>query len=303
MNTNNSATDTTATITPAFPGGILLVTTPVAVMARATVYLDGAFRGYAAAPEISSWSFDHHGEGARFPLMSSCLQLAVALRLGCPVKATTHRVVVSSIDADSILSVLLLLRPELAADSGFADLLREVSEVDGNGPLAAIPGEPPLGVFSLLRPARGEEASTQTLLRLVEVADRAERDGSLYRRGTLYRHPGVGVGMSEKGVRTPIMSFEGRVSSQDVYGHDSGPVISLLVGDKVTVSKLPFAAVPSFATLWPFLTERFQIGAWGGADSIGGSPFKPTGAMPEPLALVDAIRDWLGHPSKKDWVD
>jgi hypothetical protein len=267
---------------------IQLLTDPVNEMENNTIYIDGAYRGYAAKPETNSFSFDHHGEGERFPLSATCLQVLNALRLGLrQFLPDIEEMRVSSIDADSILSTWLVLNPAAADDPQFANFVREVSQIDANGASAADNVEG-LSIFGWARPERGVVPSTEILLSLVERVGKEYTEGTLYRRDKLHKFKGTAIGLSPKG--EIVFSRDGENNFADIY---KSAGFGFLLGDKITIGKLPFSKVPSLKSLWPFLSEQFQIGNWGGADTIGGSPFAPTGAIPSPEELSKAIKEWL----------
>lgn len=271
---------------------VQLVTEGACEIAPNMVYLDGAYRGtvlgrvFEGEPALS-WSFDHHAPGQeRFSTSATCQQVLSALLLGADL--STQDIQVSSIDADSVLSLFMVLRPDVVKNHDFAALVREVAQVDANGPAAADPGVEPYKLFSWLRPDRGEAMSTELLLRKVESLVRAYEDKSIYDRAPAPKQDGTAITLTPAG--DAIKLKVGKVSFGDVY--ETG-AFGLLMGDKITIGKLPFAPVKPLTSLWPFLTDRFNIGKWGGADTIGGSPFAPTGNLPGQEALLNAIRDWL----------
>ena len=269
---------------------VTLVTEPFTEMAPNSVYLDGAYRGFAHDPELNSYSFDHHGEGPRFPLSAACLQTLQGIRLGADLR--DKDVFVSSIDADSVLSTMLVLAPHLAVSTKFAELVREVSQVDAGGPAAADPHADGLDIFSWARPERGEELTSAVLMRLVELGFHKLSTGEIYDRSPQYAFECTAVVLNEDG--SVKIRSKGECNFTTIYADGN---FGFLHGDKITIGKLPFARVPSLATLWPFLTERFGIGAWGGADAIGGSPFKPEGELPGVSAVADGIAAWMAEQS------
>jgi len=118
---------------------IELVQNPKTEIENNTIYVDGAYIGSFINLEKNSYSFDHHGE-FRFDKSSASFQVAMAIVQGIDV-STIEKVYVSSIDADSVLSVLLIQNPKYVYDLKLIRLIQDLSRIDNHGPAACVPGE------------------------------------------------------------------------------------------------------------------------------------------------------------------
>lgn len=245
-----------------------------------TLYLDGAVRGTVIDLPRRSFSFDHHGEGMRFDRMCTSMQVVGAVLQGLPLDEITQ-VVVSSVDADSVLATLSVLHPEVCQNLRFVRLVQDLNRVDAWGPAALVPGEPLSGFHFVLRQGRGEELSTELLHSKVEKAWEMYNDGTLFEEGVERKLPGRAIALSPTGEIlsdiTRVEEGEG-VSFEEIYAHSGFGVIFGFEGPvergvtKVTIGKKPFVAVPDLSQFWAQMSSMEP--GWGGADSIGGSPFK-----------------------------
>jgi hypothetical protein len=280
---------------------VTLVINPIAreAMEESTVYLDGAVQGTVIDLERRSFSFDHHGEGMRFDRMCSAMQAVGAILQGLPLEEITQ-VVVSSVDADSVLATLSVLHPEVCLDQRFVRLVQDLNRVDAWGPGALVPGEPLQGFHFSLRQGRGEELSTELLHSKVEKAWAMYQDGSLFEEGVERKLPGRAVALSPSGGVLSDITREGDeegVSFEEVYSVSGFGILFGYEGAvergvvKVTIGKKPFVRVPDLQGFWAHMNE-FEPG-WGGADSIGGSPFKK-GTRFSHEEVLQHLRDWLG---------
>ena len=279
---------------------VTLVINPIAKsdMESNTIYLDGAVRGTVIDLPNRSFSFDHHGEGMRFDRMCASMQTVGAVLQGLPLNEIT-KVVVSSVDADSVLATLVVLHPEVCHDLRFVRLVQDLNRVDAWGPAALVPGEPLAGYHFALRQGRGEELSTELLHSKVEKAWEMYQDGSLFEEAEERKLPGRAVALSPSGEIlsdiTRIEENEG-VSFEEIYAHSGFGVIFGFEGPvengvtKVTVGKKPFVAVPDLSQFWAQMSQ-IEPG-WGGADSIGGSPFKK-GTKFSHDEVLEQLRGWL----------
>ena len=276
---------------------VQMVINPIAAadMEINSIYLDGAVRGTVIDPERNSYSFDHHGEGVRFALTSSCFQMAMAVNMGLDM-STIKTIYVSSIDADSVLSTFIALNPESTLNLEFVKFLQDISRVDNHGFPALIPGEALYNCFFALalNPRAGESETLDLLLKKVEMAEEMYKAGTLMDKGVDQKLPGIAVALDADG--HPWHSTEGEVSFEEVYSNGSW---GLILGEnadkslKVTVGKKPFALVGDLNGLWAHMSELEPEGqTWGGGDSIGGSPFK-VGTVLTPAEIMREIRNWV----------
>jgi hypothetical protein len=259
-------------------------------MVANTIYLDGAVRGTVINLELNSFSFDHHGPGVRFDKTSAALQVALAIIQGLDLKNITN-LVVSSIDADSVLATMVCYHPEVCQDLRFIQFLQDVSRIDNHGLPAAVVGEALYGCFFTLRAGRGEEESQLLLLNKVARAWSMYLDGTLYDTSPPRKLKGIALALDVQG--SVVERTSGPVDFSDIYAHSGwGVLLSRETTGKwkVTVGKKPFTRVKNLKTLW----ERFNAleGGWGGADSIGGSPFREGTRFTEDEVLLH-IQEWL----------
>ncbi len=98
-----------------------------------SIYLDGACRGPHINNEKRSYSFDHHGGCSRFATLSTCQQVILALELGLDPRGMT--IYVNDLDADTTLSVWLLLHPTRAIHDHVKEMVNKVGFVDSHGPV------------------------------------------------------------------------------------------------------------------------------------------------------------------------
>jgi len=270
---------------------ISLVKEAFGSMSSNALYLDGAYVGTVINLEENSFSFDHHGAGTRFDKSSASLQVALAVLQGLDL-SNIENVFVSSVDADSVLSVVVFEHPEVVKDLEFVRFLQDISRIDNHGPAAVVPGEAMYKINFLFRAERGVEETTELLMSLAEKAWGMYQDKSLYETSPVRALPGTAIVLGITG--EALYVEQGEVSFADVYRKGS---FGLLVnespkgGFKFTVGKLPFARVPSLKELFPLLSAKEEEGTWGGADSIGGSPF--TGSSLDLEGVLTVIRDWL----------
>ena len=264
-----------------------------------TIYLDGAVRGTVIDMERRSFSFDHHGEGMRFDRMCAAMQTVGAVLQGLPLDEI-YSVVVSSVDADSVLATMAVLHPEVTQDLKFVRLIQDLNRVDVWGPAALVPGEPLAAFHFVLRQGRGEELSTELLHSKVQLAWEMYQDGSLFEEGQERKLPGRAVALSPSGEIVSDIARVGEnegVSFEEVYSVSGFGIIFGFEGPvennvtKVTIGKKPFVNVPDLNGFWAYMNELEP--GWGGADSIGGSPFKK-GTRFSHDEVLEHLRTWLG---------
>ena len=275
-----------------------MVVTPIKEeeMEADSIYLDGAVRGTVINVEKNCFSFDHHGEGTRFDKTSTAYQVTMAANQG--LDFDNMNIYVSSVDCDSVLATMVALNPSTYCnDPEFVQFIQNISRVDNGGFPSLLPGEATyLCFFSLEADSRkGEEETTELLMEKVRMAEKMFIDGSLYNVGEVVKEPGVALTLDHKGemISSTCNSEEG-VSFEEVYTSGTwGVLVGKMKEDgsrKVTVGKKPFAKVRDLNGLWAHL-NKFEDG-WGGADSIGGSPFQGGTKLPVP-DLLNHIQTWV----------
>lgn len=277
---------------------INLVTQPFDQMGKNTLYLDGAYLGTEIDLENNAFSFDHHVE-KRYPQTCTALQIALAVVQGLDL-STIQNVFVSSIDADSVLSTLIVKNPHYCQNIKFIRLLQDLSRIDNHGLPAIIVGETLPKFHYLLRnkPHEGEELNTETLLAKVDLANQMYTNLSLFEEGEEQKLPGRAVAFDIYGniVNDTKWTEEG-VSFNDIYKFSGFGIIfgyaSQGIRGKVTMGKKPFVKVPSLELLRSKFQEvETNEGKWGGSDSIGGSPFKVGTSISEEK-IIEMTTQWL----------
>jgi len=267
---------------------IELVTEPVERMKSNCIYIDGAVRGTKIDLENNSYSFDHHVE-PRFAQSSAAFQVAMAIVQGLYLDPI-EKIVVSSIDADSVLSIAMLRNPEWVNDLKFIFLIQDLSRIDNHGPSSIILNERLHTLHYSLRPARGEEETVELLMSKVELAERMHSDNSIYNVGELQKFPGIAIALDKD--LNIVKYTSGDISFDDVYQYSG---FGILFGEKgkITIGKKPFFPIKSLSTLWEFLSQ-FELDGkkWGGADTIGGSPFG-IGSIQTEEEILNNLNEWL----------
>jgi len=264
-----------------------LIFEPAKEMLNDSIYVDGAVRGTIIDVENNSFSFDHHVE-PRFAQSSSAFQVAMAILQGLDV-STIKNVFVSSIDADSILSVATIRNPSWVNNIQFIKLLQDLSRIDNHGPSAVVPGEAIAGYHYAFRSARGVEETTDVLMLLVERAEEMYIDGRLFKDGNIQKFPGIAMALNRN--LKIVNRVDGNVSFDDVYSF-SGFGILFGENNRVTIGKKPFFPIKSLSTLWTHLsTFEKDDKKWGGADSIGGSPMG-SGTSQTQVQVIARVREW-----------
>jgi hypothetical protein len=101
-----------------------------------SIALDGYVQGPQIDPANRKFSFDHHGGCLRLVTKATCQQVREALILGLAdaIDGGTG-VYVNDVDADTVLSVWLLLNPKRATEQKVVELVDAVGLVDAHGPL------------------------------------------------------------------------------------------------------------------------------------------------------------------------
>ena len=265
---------------------VKLVHTPISFsdLPSNSVALDGAVRGCHLDLSSNKWSFDHHDANQpSLSTRSTAAQTLAALTCGLDVKSIQN-VFVSSVDADSVISTALILKPELADRTSIIELiLLHLDLLDSLGPAASMdPRE--MSFHSLLRAGWKEELTTELLMEKVEVFLELVEQDKLFDRAEPRREECYLVSISEE----ETSSAFGQYGFKDLYKHSNVGILFNENSGKVTLG-----AKSSFVTSKHFLNDglfallndaEISKGAavnaegvikdgWGGRDLVGGSPF------------------------------
>ena len=238
-----------------------------------SIALDGAVRGPQLDLEREVYSFDHHDGCLRHATLATCEQVRDALVVGLDPSGFT--VFANDVDADTVLSLWLLMHPERLRGSGAARLRRlveRVGRVDALGPAVGV--MPPIG--RLLTPP-------DTLLRdrslLHEKLDLLD---CWWHRQSLPRAPRVGaveaMWVAGEGSSRALRRGRVRQGFAGLYERSDFGVVftpaplgtrAYLVGKRSDFVSFDIAA---------FLAEcdRREPG-WGGGSTIGGAVRHPDG--------------------------
>lgn len=96
------------------------------------VALDGAVQSPVLGDDRDRWSFDHHSGCSRLVTAATCEQVQRALLLG--FDSTGRDIYVNDLDADTLLSLWLLVTPAVAGNESTTLLIRAVGTIDAHGP-------------------------------------------------------------------------------------------------------------------------------------------------------------------------
>lgn len=246
------------------------VTIPQSEMIPNTVYLDGAVQGPVVDNERRSFSFDHHAECVRFCTLSSCQQVMLAMELGW----SSHglEVVCNDLDADTIVSVWLILHPERAREERVRELVRQIGYVDCHGP--AIPGHEVHPLHFALSPRRGMPQTDEML------------EGFLLQLDQWFETGDAPASREERKVPAFGLTVDGEIHDlgevadfREVYG--AGCVVGIVAvpGPEGTFG-YTIGKVSDFVSydLQGFLMRCNALEpGWGGGSTIGGAPRKEGG--------------------------
>lgn len=97
-----------------------------------SIALDGAVAGPLIDNINKKYSFDHHGNCIRHISSATCIQVLDALLLGFDPEGYT--IYVNDVDGDTVLSLALLLKPELSKSSYVQMIVRVIGIIDSHGP-------------------------------------------------------------------------------------------------------------------------------------------------------------------------
>jgi len=114
------------------------VTVPFDQLPPRAIALDGYVQGPAIDPQHQRYSFDHHGGCIRHATLASCEMALDAVDVG--LDPTGMLLCLNDLDADSVLSAWILLRPAAAAEPRVASAIRALGRLDALGPASRGPG-------------------------------------------------------------------------------------------------------------------------------------------------------------------
>lgn len=240
-------------------------TTPAEEMADNTVYLDGAVQGPSINNERRSYSFDHHAGCIRAFTLASCQQVAQALELGWDPRGL--EVVVNDLDADTMVSVWLILHPERVREDRVRELVNRVGFVDAHGP--AIPGHKPHPLHFALTPRYGQPQTEETFTGFLKVLDDWYETGK--EPATRDDRPAPAFGLTADGELKDLGSVKG---FEEVYGQGCVVGVVLVPGVEGTIG-YTVGKVSDFVSydVKAFLARCNELEpGWGGGSTVGGAP-------------------------------
>jgi hypothetical protein len=248
-----------------------------------SVYLDGACRGPAIDPLRRAFSFDHHAGCSRFATLSTCEQVLLALDMGLDPKGL--RIVVNDLDADTSLSIWLLLNP-VWVDDRVREEVRKIGRVDSHGPLWA-----PTKLHKSLSRRPNVPQTFQDLLDDQALIDAWYEGGEAALPAPFALPPCAVHGLDVNGEVIEVMG-------DFATAYAAGAVIALakVPGPGGTFGwtigkKSDFARgdIPGF------LAEMNQMEpGWGGGSTIGGAPRNPDGTRSR-LSFTEVWPIFLKH--------
>ncbi|MFN8672945.1 MAG: hypothetical protein U0457_12795 [Candidatus Sericytochromatia bacterium] len=97
-----------------------------------SIALDGSVRGPFIDNEKKIYSFDHHDNCIRHVSSATCVQVLDALLLD--FAPSGYNVYVNDVDGDTVISVALLLKPELVKNAYAKKITRIIGLIDAHGP-------------------------------------------------------------------------------------------------------------------------------------------------------------------------
>jgi hypothetical protein len=243
---------------------------PLAALPAHSIALDGYVSGPAMDPEHRRFSFDHHGDCVRHATLSTCEQVRDALRVGLAPAGMT--LWLNNIDADSVLALWLLLRPDVARRGAkrVEELIHAVGRRDALGPAWTGPA-PSIAVLPRrVGPEDGDGFIRDCLARL-DAWERGELVPGpapvLRRGGGLYLDDGDPHRLAE------CAGFP------QLYEHASFGVLHAPAPNGTTaytVGKQSDFVVFDLRRFYELCNEEEE--GWGGGSSIGGAPRAPDGS-------------------------
>jgi hypothetical protein len=239
-------------------------------MAPNTVYLDGVVRGPMINNKRRSYSFDHHENCVRAFTLATCQQVMLALELGWHPRGL--EVVCNDLDADTIVSVWIILHPERVNDGDVRKLVEEVGFVDNHGP--AIPGHEVHPLHFALSPRRGTTQTMEMLDNFLVMLDNWYETHEV--PATREDRPAPAFGLTPDGELKDL----GMVADfRDVYGAGCPVGIVCVPGPEGTTA-FTIGKTSDFVSydIPAFLSRANEIEpGWGGGSTIGGAPRKEGG--------------------------
>ena len=266
---------------------VTLIHNPISFssLSNNSIALDGAVRGTHLDVENNKWSFDHHAEDQlSLSTRSTALQVLLALRAGLDVSSDMN-VLVSSIDADSVIATALILKPELKSNYHVITLIAVyLDTIDSMGPSGALSSDN-LSLHFSLKTGFKEELSTELLLSKVELFFSLVEEEQLFETSTDRKSAVTLISISPDGRNAAFQ--EGEFGFADLYKFAT---IGILYSPERTTIGVKSSFVTSKNLLKDGLFDRLneaevEAGApvnedgtiangWGGKDLVGGSPFK-----------------------------
>lgn len=238
-----------------------------------SIALDGAVQGPQIDAENLRYSFDHHGNCVRHASLATCEQVRDAILLGLDPRG--FRLYINDIDADTTLSVWLLLHP-LVLTEGDARrvrrLVHRIGRIDALGPGAG--RAHPLHSHLSWPPDRGGNEDTLRIGMRVLDAWLVREDWRVLRE--LPEPPTMRAIYPQGGtiIDRPVDGgFRGLYRRADfglVYSSAPGGSTAYTVGKR---SEFVDFDVPGFLAR----CNAIEPG-WGGASTIGGAPRHPDGS-------------------------
>jgi hypothetical protein len=250
-----------------------------------TIALDGAVRGTHLDMQNNKWSFDHHDKNQHsISTRSTALQVLLALRAGLDV-SSIENVLVSSIDADSVIATGLVMRPELINNYDVITLATlYLDTIDSMGPSGAF-SDSNLSIHFSLKAGFKEELTTELLMNKVEAFYSLVREERLFDSSPDRKSPVTLISISPNGRN--VTFDDGEFGFADLYKTSN---IGVLYSPERTTIGVKSSFVTSKNLLTDGLFDRLnqaeiKAGAavnengsisngWGGKDLVGGSPFK-----------------------------
>lgn len=246
------------------------ITVPKSEMTPNTVYVDGVVQGPVVDNEKKSFSFDHHAGCVRFCTLASCQQILLALELGWDSRGL--EVFCNDLDADTVVSVWLILHPERVQESRVRELVQAIGFVDCHGP--AVPGHEVHPLHFALSPRRGVPQTIEMLEQFLLQLDRWFENGEVPASREERKAPAFGL-TSDGELRDlgEVADF------REVYG--AGCVVGVVAvpGPEGTFG-YTIGKVSDFVSydLQGFLARCNELeSGWGGGSTIGGAPRKEGG--------------------------
>jgi hypothetical protein len=266
---------------------VTLIHNPISFseLSNNSIALDGAVRGTHLDINNNRWSFDHHDAAQHsISTRSTALQTLLALRAGLDV-SKVENVLVSSIDADSVVATALVMKPQLSRNYDVINLVTlHLDTIDSMGPSGAL-SDSNLSLHFSLKAGFKEELTTELLLQKVEMFYSLVKEDRLFESSPDRKSPVTLVSISPDGRN--VTFDDGDYGFADLYR--SANIGILYNPERVTIG-IKSSFVTSKNLLTDGLFDRLNqaeiaagaqvnedgtiVNGWGGKDLVGGSPFK-----------------------------